>query len=96
MARVSGIMTLLIVHVRSTRFRSERHLSTTGKEQFANDYINSNTDHTRWAQNLFRELLGDRDYSGFDCTTTGARCVTPGDVCGTQTRPDVPDLLRRY
>ena len=56
----------------------------TGAEQFANDYINSNTDHTMWAQNLFRELLGNRDYSNFDCRTTGATCDTPGDMCGTQ------------
>lgn len=55
----------------------------TGAEQFANDYINSNTDHTMWAQNLFRELLGNRDYSNFDCRTTGATCDTPGDMCGT-------------
>ena len=54
-----------------------------GAEQFANDYINSNTDHTMWAQNLFRELLGNRDYSNFDCRTTGATCDTPGDMCGT-------------
>lgn len=59
---------------------------TTGAEQFANDYINSNTDHTMWAQNLFRELLGNRDYSNFDCRTTGATCDTPGDMCGTRTR----------
>lgn len=53
-----------------------------GAEQFADDYINSNTDHTKWAQHLFRELLPKEDYTQFDCETTGATCKTPFDLCG--------------
>jgi hypothetical protein len=30
--------------------------SDTKAGQFTNDYINSNTEHTMWAQNLFREI----------------------------------------
>lgn len=53
----------------------------TGAQQYADDYINSNTDHTLWAQNLYRELLGKEIHSDFDCTTTEANCV-PDAKCG--------------
>lgn len=53
----------------------------TGAEQFANDYINSNTDHTTWAQNLYRELVPSREHSDFDCRTPEANC-RPDVSCG--------------
>lgn len=70
----------------NTRYSEIEDMGTfwydSGAEQFANDYINSQTDHTRWAQNLMRELLDTNDYTKFDCETTGATCSTADELCG--------------
>lgn len=46
----------------------------TGAEQFADDYINAQNDHSQWAQRLFRDILPDENHYGFDCTTPEALC----------------------
>lgn len=53
-----------------------------GAEKFADDYINSQNDHTTWARNLLRELLPNNQYDAFACTTTGGTCSLPRDLCG--------------
>lgn len=49
--------------------------SESGAEQFADDYINSRTDHSQWAQNLYRDLFEDKVHSMFDCESPDASCV---------------------
>jgi hypothetical protein len=50
-------------------------------EKFANDYINSNTDHSQWAQNLYRDLFPKEIHSNFDCMGPDALCSI-GVSCG--------------
>lgn len=45
-----------------------------GAEQFADDYINAQNDHSQWAQRLFRDILPEENQYGFDCTTPEALC----------------------
>ncbi|KAF4983044.1 hypothetical protein FZEAL_1444 [Fusarium zealandicum] len=52
-----------------------------GAEQWADEYINSQKDHSNWASNLFRELFPDDDHTEFDCQTPGASC-NHGLKCG--------------
>jgi hypothetical protein len=57
-------------------------------EKFANDYINANTDHSQWAQNLYRDLFDREIASTFDCMGPDAPCTI--DVkCGQyDTKPE--------
>ena len=48
-------------------------------EKFANDYINANTDHSQWAQNLYRDLFPEETHSNFDCTGPTAPCTIAPD-----------------
>jgi hypothetical protein len=43
-------------------------------EKFANDYINANTDHSQWAQRLYRDLFPEEIHGKLDCLGSGAGC----------------------
>jgi uncharacterized protein (DUF736 family) len=43
-------------------------------EKFADDYINANTDHSQWAQRLYRDLFPEENHSTMDCLGSGASC----------------------
>ncbi|KPM40559.1 hypothetical protein AK830_g5976 [Neonectria ditissima] len=45
-----------------------------GAEQWADEYINSQKDHSNWAQNLYRELFPANDHTQFSCQEPGALC----------------------
>ncbi|KAK7438834.1 hypothetical protein Landi51_11481 [Colletotrichum acutatum] len=45
-----------------------------GAEQWADEYINSQPDHSNWAQNLYRELFPKKDHTKFSCQEPGAPC----------------------
>jgi hypothetical protein len=45
-----------------------------GAEQFADEYIKLNTDHSNWTQNLYMELFPDATHTDFVCLTTGSNC----------------------
>ncbi|KAF5026826.1 hypothetical protein F66182_1110 [Fusarium sp. NRRL 66182] len=55
-----------------------------GAEQWIEEYINAQKDHTRWAQNLYRDLFKDTEdgvtAKDFSCEQPGDRC-THGKTC---------------
>jgi hypothetical protein len=43
-------------------------------EKFANDYINAQTDHSQWAQRLYRDLFPEANHGNLDCKGTQSNC----------------------
>ncbi|KAG9232650.1 hypothetical protein BJ875DRAFT_73017 [Amylocarpus encephaloides] len=51
-----------------------------GAEQYANDYIISNGDHSNWTQDLYMELFPDSaNQNDMECMTAGAPCKPQKD-----------------
>jgi hypothetical protein len=57
-------------------------------EKFADDYINANTDHSQWAQRLYRDMFPEKTASNFDCTRGKESCVIDLDCSQYDTLPN--------
>ncbi|EXF86348.1 hypothetical protein CFIO01_00045 [Colletotrichum fioriniae PJ7] len=68
-----------------------------GAEQWADEYINSQTDHSNWAQNLYRELFPKKVHIKYSCQKPGAPCdhdLTCGIRSGAPKAPlDLASIL---
>jgi hypothetical protein len=67
-------------------------------ENFANDYINANNDHSQWAQNLYRDLFPEETHSNLDCTGPEAPCFISPDCSQYSIFPyhtTITDLIPR-
>jgi hypothetical protein len=55
--------------------------SESGAEQWVEEYINAQKDHSQWAQKLYKDLFPKADRTVFLCTEPGAQCHH-GKECG--------------